>query len=359
MKYRFYEIVPSQTLSTTARTESFPLNIKDPISALLFEYKSTRGSTTSIEHVAANLPNISMVDGSTPLFSLSGKQAHALSFFDFARAPYALINNVATVMELLGFTYNFGRKLWDPQLAFDPKQFKNPILQVQHNYRLNDASATAHSLRVVACCFDEKTISPSGFLMSKEISSPPWVASGSKYNLLLPTDYPIRKLMLRGYLDGYFPHQVIQHFKIDEDSGKKIPFDIDTSAWLKLVHSISGRYQELLQAEVSTGSRDFYVTPHFDIAVAGAQVSGSTPMIIAKMDPTSPFGMIGAATTQGEFLVSGHDPHACFPITFGDQDDPADWYDVTRIGKLNLELTGGAAGSSGVVNIVAQQLRNY
>jgi hypothetical protein len=359
MNYRFYEIVPSQSLSTTARTESYPINIKDPISALLFEYKNTRGSVTSIEHVAACLPNISLVDGSTPLFSLTGKEAHAMAFFDKGLPPYSVICNVSTIMQILGFTYNFGRKLWDTQYAFDPKQFKNPILQVQHSYQLADASASAHYLRVVACCFDEKSVSPSGFLMSKEIATPPWVANTSKYDLLLPTDYPIRKLMLRGYLDDYYPYQVINHFKIDEDSGKRIPFDIDTSAWLKIIHSLYPRYQEELQAECTTTTRDIFATPHFDINVAGAQISGSTPMIIEKMALNEPFGIIGAATTQGSYQVSGHDPHACFPILFGDQDDPADWYDVTKVGKLNLELTGGSAGSSSVVNIVAQQLRHY
>lgn len=360
MKYRVTEILGSTTLETSAQTKSIPLNLSDPISALIFEYKNTIGSATMIEHIAACLPSISLVDGSDVIFSLSAKEMVALAHYDRGVGPYSMVSNTPTVQSILGIPYNFGRKLWDPMLAFDPKKYRNPVLNISHSYRLSDASSAAHYLRIMALCFDEKAVSPSGYLMSKEIASPPWVASGSKSDLVLPNDYPIRKLLLRGYLDDMFPHQVIQHIKISEDNDKKVPMDEDTTAWMRVIGMLYPRYHEGALLNVTTSSGyDIFCTPSFDINVAGAQLAGTTPMIIEKQGLNVPFLMVGAANEPGKYEITGHLPHACIPVPFGDQDDPDDWYDAAAVKSLHLIMTGGSAGTSSVVNVVAQQLRKY
>lgn len=359
MKYRTVEILPYTSLSSASGTIATEINVTDPISAFLIEYKNVRGSVTSIEHVAACLTNISLVDGSDVLFSLSGKEAHALAFYDNALPPYSIISNIPTIDEIVGIPYNFGKKLWDVDLAFQPANFKNPILNITHNRALNDASSSADWLRVIALCFDEKTINPQGYLMSKEVDNPPWVANGSKYVSNLPVDFPIRKLLLRGYLDDFFTYQVINHMKLSEDTDKKVPMDIDTSAWLKIVNQMYPRYDELGVLQVTTTTLDNYCTPSFDIAVAGMQVTGATPTIAETFSLSVPFGLIGAASTNGEYHITGYNPHASFPIMFGDQMDLTDWYDTSTIKKLQLIMTGGAAGSASVVSVVAQQLRKY
>jgi hypothetical protein len=138
-----------------------------------------------------------------------------------------------------------------------------------------------------------------------------------------------------------------------------VPVDTDVTAWQKFVIGKYPRYQEALQVQVTTTNLGFYVTPHFDIAVAGAQISGTTPMIISKYPMNVPIQMIGASVTNGMYQVSGHQPHASFPIDFGDQDDLTDWYDTSGIKNLQLQMKGGSGGASSVVNVVAQQLRRY
>jgi hypothetical protein len=360
VKYRVTEILGETTLETTAQTKSIPLNLTDPISGLIIEYKNTRGSVTSIENAAACLPAISLVDGSNVIFSLSAKEMMALAHYDKAMRPYSAHTNMIGVMELLGIPYNFGRKLWDPNLAFDPKQFKNPVLNISHSMLLADGSASAHYLRILAFCFDEKQITPSGFLMSKEVSTPAWVASGSKVDVVMPTDYPIRKLLLRGYLANYYPYQVINHVKISEELDKKVPLDEDVSAWVKFIEGRYPIYREKGTQTLTTTPGDLiYPTPHFDLNIAGTEISGTTPIIIPEVPQTPPVYAIGAAATNSSLEFTGTQPHACFPIDFGDQDDMTDWYDVTTIKNLHLIMTGGAAGSSSVVNVVAQQLRSY
>jgi hypothetical protein len=361
MNYRFPEIYSYQTPPTTAGTVNIPLNLVDPVSMLLIEYKETRGQVISQEHVAACITNISLVDGSDVLTSMTGKEAIAMAHYDDNVSPYSFMSNSPPIQELLGIPINFGRWLGDPMLALDPKQFKNPTLQITHSYRLADASATAaEKLRVIAAVFDDKTVSPSGFLMSKELAVPSWVASASKSTIPLPCDYPFRKLLLRGYLANYMPYQVINHIKLSENNDKKVPMDLDMSVWEKLMMAEFHAYSEtgILQANTSATNLVF-VTPSYDLALAGVE-NGAILGQGATPDPLSnPFYFWGADGVEYNVRIAGHEPHSCVPIPFGNQQDPTDWYDVTKLSALNLILTGGAAGSTSVVSVVGQQLRSY
>jgi len=55
--------------------------------------------------------------------------------------------------------------------------------------------------------------------------------------------------------------------------------------------------------------------------------------------------------------VAGWAPQAVLCIPFGDQNDPDDWYDVSKIGNLKLDITDGV--SDGVSKICIQQLKLY
>ena len=58
--------------------------------------------------------------------------------------------------------------------------------------------------------------------------------------------------------------------------------------------------------------------------------------------------------------VEGWCPHGAIEIPFGLQDDPADWYDVTKLGSLRLDiLSKSGRTSADTVQIFLQQLRKY
>jgi hypothetical protein len=361
MNMRFPELYSYQTPPTSVGTVNIPLNLVDPVSAILVEYKSTRGSTQSIEHVAADITNISLVDGSDVITSMTGKEAFALAHYDQALAPYAFISNSPPAQEMIAIPINFGRWLGDPMFSLDPKQFRNPTIQITHNYRLNDASATAaERLRVIAAVFDDKVTTPSGFLMSKELAVPAWSATAAVFSIALPTDYPFRKLMIRAYYANTYPYNVVNHIKLSENNDKKVPMDLDTSIWEKLMFNLFPRYSEtgILQAAASSANLCF-ATPHYDMTVAGAE-NGALLGFGCAPDPlTEPFYPWGGAGVEYTCHISGHQPHACIPIPFGAQNDPTDWYDVTKLSSLNLILKSGSSSASAVVSVVGQQLRNY
>lgn len=358
MKYRIAEIMAETTLDATG-TELVDLKLTDPVSMLLFEYKNTRGSNTNAGHVASCLTKVELIDGADVLFSLTGKQLHALGYFDTGKTPYTFLTNAVGVMEILGLQYYFGRFLWDPQLALDPKRFRNPQIRFSFTRANNDASSSAHTMRILGYVFDEKAISPMGFLMSKELKSYTSGADGSYEYTDLPLDHPIRKLLISGYADGYQPWQCVNEIRISEDNDKRVPIDAKTSALMKAMNTLYPRWEERLYAVPSTTGTDFYWTPTFDVVIRGMSETGGAVLSVEGEPMVPPKKITTSQAGNAVLDVAGFNPHGTVPVLFGDQNDPGDWYDVTRLGNLRLRLKAGSAGTNATVNIVTQQLRRY
>jgi hypothetical protein len=358
MNYRLTEILPTKTLDASG-TLLVDLNLKDPISALMFEYKNTRGSTTMADHLLACLSSIELIDGSEVLFSLNGAEMHALDYYDKGKSPYLLNTNISGNMGLAGLSYNFGRKLWDPELALDPKKYANPQLQIAFNRVTWDASSSAHTLKIMALCFDEKSISPVGFLRSKEVYNYTCGAQGTTQDILLPVGTSYRKLMVQAKAAAAYPWQVANILYLSEDNDKKVPLNEYTSAWMKVINSMYPAYREGLQFGGTATTMTVYGTPYYDINIAGALLAATAPLIIEKYPLNEPFTPNPGATTNGMFELSGYEPHACILVPFGNQDDMEDWYDTSKIGTLLLRITAGSAGTNGSVKVVTQELKKY
>ena len=358
MKYRITEVLAEKSLDSSG-TELIDINLTDPISALVFEYKNTRGSNTNAGHVALCLSKVELIDGSDVMFSLTGKQLHALAYFDVGKAPYTFLTNAVGVMEIIAPTYHFGRTLCDPSLAFDPKRHRNPQLRIQFDKTKNDASSSAHTLRILAYVFDEKTITPMGFLMTKELKAYDCGSEGSYEYTDLPLDYPFRKLLIQAYTADYQPWQVANEIRLSEDNDKRIPVDEKTSALMKYYNTIYPRWHERLYAVLSGTGADFYWTPQFDTIISGASETGGAVVSVEGEPMTSPKELVSSSSGNAVLDVSGFNPHGIVPLLFGDQNDTGDWYEVSKLGSLKMRVKAGSAGSSGSVSILTQQLRRY
>ena len=360
MKYRIAEVYPLTALGTSAAALSIPLNISDVISSLMIEYRVTRVADAMIEHPAANLKNISLVDGSDVIFSMTGKEAQALAFWDKSTPTYAYLSGQATVQSSLCIPINFGRKLWDKALGLDPKKFRNAMINISYDPALHGAADTVHQLSVNAMCFDEVQPSPSGFLMSKTYATPAWVASGVwAQDVLLPTDYNIRKLVIRGYLAANYVQNVINHVKISEDNDKKIPIDHDVSTLQKLLNLLQDEYSETLSINLTSGGLAVYCAPSYNLRIAGMALAADKTAYLALVNPKIPVTLTTSTNVAGQYEIVGNLPHSTIMLPFGDQDDMSDWYDTSKVSKLALRMKGGSAGSTGVVSVVTQQLRTY
>ncbi len=132
MNYRNYKFL-AQTGELTTGTLVHDINMQDPISSVLIELLVHNVNNIPTNHPSAAITKIELVDGSDVLYSLNGLEAFALDWYDnkgrFRNNWNAYMNGSWMTCNI---GLNFGRFLWDPEWAFDPKRFTNPQLRISY-----------------------------------------------------------------------------------------------------------------------------------------------------------------------------------------------------------------------------------
>ncbi len=359
MNYRIAEVLANKALGT-ASTETIDINVQDPISRIEIVWKPRLMDNAMLAALAVGISKIELIDGSDVLHSLSGRQNQALCLYDRRVDTLNNGNLIAGSYQQATMGIDFGRFLYDPELAFDPTRFRNPQLKITHDSTLLGANTSTHSLEVFAHLFDEKAISPVGFLVAKEhYAYTP--ASNNAYEYIdLPTDMIIRQLLLQPYFAGKAPTSVVDYFKLSEDNDKRIPFDLELTSYVRRMRGQWRVLQEALSDYVdSGGSYDKYVTPTDEFTV----VSGipHTGMSVT-LDTYTNGGFVQLISDNTAMLVGiahGYLPHHCIQFPFGRQDQLDDWYDVTKVGNLRARTQSATTETTAVVGLILQQLRRY
>jgi hypothetical protein len=362
MNYRLSTIFAEKSYSADG-TEVIDLNMIDPISQLIIGYKSNITDDTAITaHVAANPTKIELVDGSDVLFSLSGYEAEAVDWYHNHNfnSPWNIYMGWGETERFIRL--NFGRYLWDPELAFDPKKFRNPQLKVSWDYNAGGGVPTTFKFRVLAALFDEKIISPIGFLMHKEIKSYTATASAHEYTDL-PIDFPYRKLLIRCLYPGTEPGQILSNFKLSEDQDRRIIVNHETEDILRTIAMVSPEIEEYIHARVATSATHIYCTPAarvYAVATELGDTSGSGAIATGMGDGGLIHAIAATAQKYAQFFVKGFLPHGAWEIPFGLQNEIDDWYDVASLGSLRLDITAGAhSATTPSAQVFLQQLRKY
>lgn len=359
MNHRFITLLASKTGITTGTT-TIDLDMLDCISEIIFEHSTVNGANANTtEHPMLNITKVEIIDGSDVLFSLDGPEMQALDIYHSGIYPrggdFHYFNGQDAVLNV---ALSFGRRLWDEELAFDPSKFNNPQLRITHNKALGGMSPATCILKVKAAMFDEKVISPKGFLMTKEIKRWNATADGHEYTDL-PLDYPYRKLFLQNRISEYDPRVIFDHIKLASDQDKKVIFD---GAYSELLYGI-GRENAFIR-EIFTGpgtlaQRTFHCTP---TVFCHAMVTSMTELIGATHVASYASGgghlqVICAVAANLSMQVSGYAPHGAVQMPFGKQEIIEDWFDVSKLGNLKLDVTDGSA--YGVSKLYIQQYRTY
>lgn len=357
MKYRHSEIMASQDLGPSG-THIIDLDVVDPISRITLRHEPVGGSLIPAEHPVQNIVKLELIDGSDVLHGLSGQQGHALNIFDRSNPPIQQIQYVTGGTPIVVINMDFGRYLWDEVLAFDPKQFTNPQLKLTWNEAAWNAACTAHSFMVYGHLFDEKGISPTGFLSAKEIKAYAPVAGGYEYTDL-PTDYPIRKLMVQPYRLAGGPRAIVDMYKLSEENDKRIVFDGDLNHLRSFLDMEMGICEDSILINAPLVGRAAYATASHLDSVGGYNSTATNAWSCAVAGNQV---VVTPATAAANIIVraKGVNPHGCVGFPFGMQSDLDDWYDVVGKGSVKLRLRGGpAALATDTVKIVTQQLRRY
>lgn len=362
MNYRVATILDREN-HTADTTKVIDLNLADPVSQMLILYEPMNGAEgASAAHPAACITKIELVDGSDVLFSLTGQEAQAADWYHRKQEAlnwlWYLENNESEMV----YNISFGRYLWDPLFAFDPKKFTNPQLKITIDIDGGGTNADSGHLTVLAHIFDEKEVTPEGFLMHKEIKDYTLASATHEYTDM-PTDFVYRKLFMKILAAGIGTEYNFGNIKLSEDNDRRVPFNHTIKEILKSIIGQGRPYREWIITHGPAASRYYHCTPALFPVFSGTKWAGSGT--VSGMDvyegDGGRFKII--AETPGhniQLLCEGWCPHGVIEIPFGLQDDPADWYDVTKLGSLRLDLLSASAMSdSYTCQIFLQQLRKY
>lgn len=358
MRYRHTALTDAET-ATTAATKIQDIDLAEPVSRLLVEIKGTNSSATPTAHGAKMVSKIELVDGSDVLYSLSGIESQAMTYYGTKRLPFMVNEFRNDVMNIQTFELNFGRYLWDPDLALLPNKFKNLQLKITHNKANGGSAPDAATMSIFADIFDEKGISPRGFLQSKEHFTFTLTSSAHEY-IDLPVDYPLRQVIIQSLAADKQPHEQFNKVKLYEEDGKKVVIDtLATSDLCKILRPRDPITEEI--CGTGTGSAvQHFVTPAYEtyVTTLGFDAATTTNYCNQSYGGDATIAFDNAEHFQGH--VIGLCPHGALALPFGMPDDIGDWYDVTKLGNLKLDLTAGSSvGSSSTCEILTQQFRRY
>ena len=359
MNYRQVEILAAMAI-TTAGTKPIDINIADPISRILVLIELTNNGWAPTGHPVWAAKRIEIVDGSEVIFSLEGFQAQAAAFYSLGYQDHSEINYEDNAVIRAAISIPFGRHLYDEDLALDPTRFKNLALRIEHDYALGGCSPDAAYLSVFADVFDQKTISPLGYLMTKEHYS--YIpAAGSAVAIDIPTDHPIRFLMPIAGNNNEEPDIQFEKIKVSEDNDKRVVFNLTCMQAIRMYCQMYPKWSEYFAGQHHTTPRNYYVTPGKDLcfAIPDSESSDSYQWVLWSGGQLRQTDTGAAHTFQGN--VEGICPHGGVILPCGKQDKIDDWWQVQGLGSARMTLTPRAAGcdTNKTTDLIIQQFHRY
>jgi len=357
MKYR-QSVLHEKESITADKVFTVDMNTEDPISRIDLHVRGTNNLSVPTAHPAKLLTKIEVVDGSEVIYSLSGVQAQAAHYWHSGRGPVNILNYLNDVQAQAAFAIPFGRWLWDPEWALDPKRYKNLQLKVTYDEDGGGSAPDAGSFEAIAHLFDQKKINPIGLLTHKEHYSYTIVASGIE-TVQLPVDLPIRMVILQSLTADKAPNDQYNVIKLDEDNDKRILIDQQTADLLKYVLQDWDAIVETVEG-VATGSEvNHFITPSYEVAAA----FGGNDGYLSYYAQTSKYGgVLGVHGNNAGYnfaaVVRGWCPHGSLALLMGDKNDPEDWWDVRMLKSARAKITAGSGGS-GTNSIIVQQAKRY
>jgi hypothetical protein len=346
----------------------FDLDVLDCISAIEVIYQATNGATSNTGHpIHKDVSKIEVLDGSDVIHSLSMPQLEALNFFERGNAPWLQLNEGPAAVQREQAVIHFGRYIGDPTMYFDPKKCKNPILRLTHALTIsaNAGFATGTGqVTVIAHVFDTPPPAGRGFLLSKDFYDWTTAASGDQV-IQLPTDWPLRLLMLRLYLSGTAISSILSHLKLSVNEDKFIPFDLyedDLETLQEELFKWCCVKNLLLRKDADTP--ETFIGSQKDLAIQALNdwdvpnirsITADTLNIALYLLSATP--TIAKDTTVRSLNLTswGLMPHSCICVPFGDKSLPDDWFPLPTAGSTKLKVTQAGAGAA--AQLILQQLR--
>lgn len=298
---------------------------------------------------------IVIVDGSDVLLSLTGSQIDGMARMRALSAPATFESPDPSITCWGNLVIDFGRYLYDKELALDPTKFKNPQIQVTHNAATIAAGGVRTDYGILADIMEGLTSAPTGFLMKKEAKS--WLAAAAAWEYSeLAKDYVYRALWLQARTNLIATDAHWSRAVLSEDNYKRIPFD-----WLidDIVVDNAATYGEILEnvsGICAATTQPTFAAPCYAGSILVALLSG----IVAFNGVTNDGGVYTVTsvgnTERFRGVCQGLVPQGLVVFDMGPKDNIDDWYDPKALGDLRLEVLGAGART---IRVITEQLRPY
>lgn len=360
MNYRHAQLLAAEDVGASG-TKVIDVDVSKPISQIDIKFRTTKASEGMSAPGPANISKIELVSGSTPFHSLSGYENQALAYYNRPGRVMEHGQHTSTLSEVDQYVIDFGRWLWDEVLAFDPLKFTNPQLRITYNEALSDTSVTANELEVWAHIFDEKSISPLGFLSAIEHHNYTCGADNSYETIELPDDREIRQMLVRAYTDAYEPWYTIDEARFDEGTLDRIPWEYtNLEEYYRRMKSQVPPIRTNCQVNLTTSARNFYF-PQTDywanVLLTGLAVDVA-PYVNAVSMRGGKAALKSGSAGQMVGAASGYLPWHCYQFPMGLQNTIEDWYNP-KGKKPRLRLRASSSGTNGTGQVVIEELYRY
>lgn len=348
-----------------AGTKTVDIDTTGVISRMIIRFRLTVVTVSVMtKMVTDTISKIEIVDGGTVLFSASGGDAFALPYWEGHALPYQNISLTVGGFFECAILVNFGRWLYDPMLAFTPERFSNPQLKITWDEDACNASVVVNEFSVHAYEDDSPPGGgPSGFLMTKEVKSYAMTASAHEYTEL-PTDYPVRMLLVRGYSEDHAPVTLLSRLKLDVDNGRVVLVDHDIDDLFEILSSYPVIQVPVVLDNAVTAktlfmpvSEDPQISVEYDAtAFVTAQSKFAVPTYTGPKCALSASVDIKGQTAK----IAGRLPACTLAIPFGDLKEPDSWLDIVGSRSLRADITATSDADSGdTTALVVQQYVRY
>lgn len=366
-RFREVYLENAKTLGDSG-THTIDISPVDPISELAVKFYADNGATSNKDApIPLVVTKIEVVDGSDVIFTMSGAQAQALSYYQGGKLSMLGIREAGAYTQHAEPVLRFGRWLWDPLYALVPQAFRNLQLKVTWNLAaVRAVGATGFTtgtakLTVVARVMEGLETPPIGYLMHKEHYSFTTGASGEE-RIALPTDHPYVALMYRAYEAGINMSTSISNVKLNIDFDKYIPFDYAAN---DVRNRIASQYDFCRIHNLGVGddaeAHEAWLADAFSLQAmpnASAVILGLSSFDAGRYTFNQKDHANAAANAVVRFVEAwGIGPFNCFMIPFGDIEDPTSWLQAPTFGDIKFIMTQGNAGAA--ASVVLSQARAY
>jgi len=356
---REVELLTAESIAV-AGVRTVNVDLTEPITRMDFIWRKTNTNRTPIAHPACIVPSIQIVDGADVLASLSGGQTQAYAYYKTGLIPGSKPSYEVGSWSIQCASIYFGRHMWDPVLALDPKRFSNVQIKITHNLALGGATGTVADLSIYAHVFDEKVVQPIGFHMYKDIYSFLPVANAWVY-IDLPSDHKIRSIMFGAEQCTDSPEWNLNAIKIDEAEGRRILVQSLMERYLYQNAARDPVYMEHIEYRpAATTAFAFYAAPHWERSFVGLSAGAADGVGYVQENGCVYHTTKETAVSVVEGWAQGHCPFGQVYIPFGEQSDADGGWDIAKAGSGRVSLQAAAAPVvAQAVRVYVEQIRKY